>query len=199
VETGYRYEKARGPAARAEGNMEHTDETLLSVVVLELGSAWPPWLAEYQKLAPNSVVIAQSSEESGALFAQRIARKLDEIKSSETAIHAGLLVSNGALDPLATAAREQICAALLGVMLTKRHGELVLAASASAGEEVRHELFTLAGRLCDDSRGTEVNVRVRFDTLRPSSVPAISGVMKTASVSHEVSSRGTGRASNGSS
>jgi hypothetical protein len=181
--------------------MEHTDETLLSVVVLELGSAWPPWLAEYQKLAPNSVVIAQSSDESGPQFAQRIARKMAEIGASETVIHAGLLVSNGALDPVSISAREQICAALLRVMLAKQHGELVLAASASAREDVRYELFSLAGRLCDELRGTQVSVRVRFDTLRPASSAASSGVMKTvppSSRSSEVASRRAGRASNGS-
>lgn len=180
--------------------MEHTDETLLSVVVLELGSTWPPWLAEYQKLAPNSVVIAQSSDESGPQFSLRIARKMDEIAISETAIHAGLLVSNGALDPVSVSAREQICAALLRVMLAKQYGELVLAASATASEDVRHELFSLAGRLCEDLRGTQVSVRVRFDTLRPASSPATSGVMKAVgpTAPSHVASRGPGRASNGS-
>lgn len=161
--------------------MQHADETLLSVVVLELGSSWPPWLAEYQKHAPNSVVIAQSSDESGADFAQRISRKMDEIGSREAAIHAGLLVSNGATDPASLAARERICSALLRVMLQKQRGELVLAADVTAGDDVRHELFALAGTLCDELRGTAVSVRVRFDTVRPSG--SVSGVMKSVAPS----------------
>ena len=163
--------------------MQHADEALLSVVVLELGSSWPPWLAEYQKHAPNSMVIAQSAGESGAEFAQRIARKMDEIGAHDSAIHAGLLVSNGALDAASIAARERICSHLLRVMLQKQRGELVLAADVTAGDDIRHELFALAGTLCDDLRGSAVSVRVRFDTIRPTS--AASGVMKTVATSPE--------------
>ena len=161
--------------------MQHTDETLLSVVVLELGSSWPPWLSEYQKHAPSSVVIAQSSDECGAEFARRICRKMDEIGARDTAIHAGLLVSNGELDPESVAARDAICSALLRVMLQKQHGELVLVSDLSAGDDVRHALFALAGTLCDELRGSEVTVRVRFDTVRPAH--AISGVRKSVTPS----------------
>ena len=177
--------------------MQHADEALLSVVVLELGSSWPPWLVEYQKHAPNSVVIAQSAGESGAEFAQRIARKMDEVGSHDSVIHAGLLVSNGALDEASVAARERICSHLLRVMIQKQCGELVLAADVTAGDDIRHELFALAGTLCDDLRGSPVSVRVRFDTLRPS---AVSGVMKTAGSTEDTdaASKSNGRASNSS-
>jgi len=178
--------------------MQQPDETLLSVVVLELGSTWPPWLAEYQSQAPNSVVIAQSADESAQIFAQRISRKMDEIGAHEAAIHAGLLVSNGQLDRASVAAREAICAALLRVMLKKQRGELVLASDVTAGDDVRHQLFALAGTLCDELGGSKVSVRVRFDTMRPS--PTASGVMKSVSpsASADSHSKGDGRASNSS-
>jgi hypothetical protein len=157
--------------------MQHADEAMLSVVVLELGSAWPPWLVEYQQHAPNSVVIAQSADESGSNFALRITRKMDEIAARDLTIHAGLMVCNGRLDAASVVARERMCAALLRVMLQKQHGELVLAGDVTASEDVRHVLFTLAGTLCDDLRGTKVSVRVRFDSVRPA--PSVSGVMKS--------------------
>ena len=158
--------------------MQQADETLLSVVVLELGAAWPPWLAEYQVQAPNSMVIVQSADESPALFTQRISRKMDEVAAREAAIHAGLLVSNGALDAASIHSRQAICAALLRVMLQKqRRAELVLASDVTAGDDVRHQLFALAGTLCDELGGTQVSVRVRFDTIRP--IPRASGVMKS--------------------
>jgi hypothetical protein len=157
--------------------MQHADEALLSVVVLEAGSTWPPWLGEYQKQAPNSIVVAQSAEESGRDFASRIARRMDEIASGDAAIHVALLVSNGALDEASVVARKQMCASLLRVMVLKRQGELVLAADSRAGEELRHELFALAGTLCDELRGTEVSVRVRFGSGRPET--GVSGVMKS--------------------
>ena len=70
-----------------------------------------------------------------------------------------------------------MCAALLRVMVQKRQGELVLAAHANADAEQRHELFALAGTLCDELGGTEVTVRVRFGSGRPES--GVSGVMKS--------------------
>jgi len=178
--------------------MQQTDETLLSVVVLELGSTWPPWLAEYQAQAPNSMVIVQSVDESAALFAQRIGRKMDEVGGREATIHAGLLVCNGVLDAATVAAREAICSALLRVMLKRQRGELVLASDVTAGDAVRHQLFALAGTLCDDLVGTRVSVRVRFDTIRPS--PSVSGVRKsvTPAASAESRSDDDGRASNSS-
>jgi hypothetical protein len=157
--------------------MQHADEALLSVVVLEAGSSWPPWLGEYQRRAPNSVVVAQSAEESGHDFALRIARRTDEIAAGDAAIHAALLVSNGALDEVSVAVRKQLCGSLLRVMVQKRQGELVLAADTRAGDDLRHELFALAGTLCDELRGTEVSVRVRFGSGRPET--AVSGVMKS--------------------
>jgi len=157
--------------------MQHADEALLSVVVLEAGSTWPPWLGEYQKHAPNSVVIAQSAEEKGRDFAQRIARRMDEIAAGDAAIHVALLVSNGKLDEASVAARKRMCESMLRVMVQKRQGELVLAADARAGEALRHELFALAGTLCDELGGTQVNVRVRFGSGRPES--SVSGVMKS--------------------
>lgn len=175
--------------------MEQSDETLLSVVVLELGSTWPPWLAEYQAQAPNSMVIAQSADESASTFAQRIGRKMDEVGARDVAIHAGLMVCNGALDDATIDSRQAICDALLHIMLKKQRGELVLASDVTAGDAVRHQLFALAGTLCDELRGTRVSVRVRFDTLRPG--PAASGVMKSVSPNADSRSK-DGRASNSS-
>ncbi len=157
--------------------MQHADEALLSVVVLELGSSWPPWLVEYQQHAPNSVVIAQSADESGSQFATRIRRKMDEIAAGDLSIHAGLMVCNGRLDAASVEARELMCGALLRVMVQRQYGELVLAGDVTASEDVRHVLFSLAGTLCDELHGTAVNVRVRFDTVRPA--PSTSGVMKS--------------------
>jgi len=176
--------------------MEQPDETLLSVVVLEHGSTWPPWLAEYQAQAPNSMVIAQSADESASIFAQRIGRKMDEVGARDAAIHAGLLVSNGALDDAAVDARQAICDALLRIMLKKQRGQLVLASDVTAGDAIRHQLFALAGTLCDELRGTRVSVRVRFDTMRPA--PSVSGVMKSvsASANEPHSSEDDSRASN---
>jgi hypothetical protein len=160
--------------------MQHADEALLSVVVLELGSAWPSWLAEYQQHAPDSLVVAQSADESGSEFAQRVERKAHELAGRDVAIHAGLLVCNGVHNEASNAARQRIGSALLRVMLQKQRGELVLAGDNTAADDVRQALFALAGSLCDELHGAslKVSVRVRFDTIRPA--PGASGVMKSA-------------------
>ena len=176
--------------------MQHADEALLSVVVLELGASWPPWLAEYQKHAPDSVVIAQSAGERGAEFAHRVSRKMDEIEARRAVIHAGLLVCNGALDEGSAHAREVICAHLLRVMRARQRGELVLASDVSAGDDMRHQLFALAGTLCDELRGSAVSVRVRFDTVRPAS--GVSGVRPSVAPSADEGPQSKDRVQNSS-
>jgi hypothetical protein len=158
--------------------MQHADEASLSVVVLEAGSGLPLWLTEYRKHAPNSIVVAQSAQESGADFARRVARRAGEIGAGDAAIHAALLICNGALDDASVSARDRVCASLLTIMVAKRQGELVLATESSAAADLRHELLALAGRLCHRLRGSPVGVRVRFGNA--SQGVAASGVIKTA-------------------
>jgi hypothetical protein len=56
-------------------------------------------------------------------------------------------------------------------MGTAHEAELVLAGESEELGESRHELFALAGILCEELGGTRVNVRVRFSNGR-------SGVMR---------------------
>ncbi|HEY2410499.1 MAG TPA: hypothetical protein VGI10_31055 [Polyangiaceae bacterium] len=151
---------------------DQNDEALISVVVLEAGSAWPRWLGEYQRRAPNSVVVAQSAEETCEEFAVRVDRRMAEMRG-ET-IHVGLLISNGSTEDDTVGARKNIASSMLKTMVARDQGELVLAADVRASDEIRHRLLSLAGVLCDEVRGTEVAVRVRFESSRPES-----GVMKS--------------------
>jgi hypothetical protein len=151
-----------------------TDESLISVVVLEAGSAWPRWLGEYQRRAPNSVVVAQSAEEASDVFAARVDRRMAEMRGGHESVHVALLISNGGTDDETVDARKSICSSMLKGMVAKDQGELVLAADVRASDEIRHRLLSLAGVLCDEVRGTDVAVRVRFESSRPES-----GVMKS--------------------
>jgi hypothetical protein len=63
-------------------------------------------------------------------------------------------------------------------MGTGHEAELVLAGAAQERDGPRHELFGLAGALCEELGGTKVSVRVRF-----SATPAKSGVMRTVAPS----------------
>jgi hypothetical protein len=155
--------------------MRKNDESWISVVVLEVGSTWPRWLEEYQRQAPNSVVAVQSVDESAQEFAARVGRRMAEITRAQAMLHVGLLVSNCSLEAEQVRMRQEVCRSMLRVMVDEQHGELILAADVNAGDDMRHELFALAGELCDEIRGAEVAVRVRFSSAAPTS-----GVMHTA-------------------
>src|SRR5258708_25386126 len=77
-------------------NMLENSDDLMSIVVLEAGAAWPSWLTEYQRLAPNAVVIAQASAESADSFQSRVLpRVADAATNSGAPVPVGVLLSAG--------------------------------------------------------------------------------------------------------
>ncbi|MGC4091586.1 MAG: hypothetical protein QM756_27635 [Polyangiaceae bacterium] len=58
--------------------MKEKTEAIGSVVVLEEGAEFPKWVAEYQRHATNSIVVAYSPGETSAEFAARFGRRLAE-------------------------------------------------------------------------------------------------------------------------
>jgi hypothetical protein len=142
--------------------LENSDE-LMSIVVLEAGAAWPPWLTEYQRLAPNAVVIAQATTESADVFQSRVLHRVAEAAANGDArVRVGVIVSVDSPVEERVALRQNVARALLKAMGTGREAELVLAGDSEELEESRQHLFELAGALCQGLGGSRVNVRVRF-------------------------------------
>jgi hypothetical protein len=142
--------------------VENRDD-LMSIVVLEAGASWPSWLTEYQRSAPNAVVIAQAESESPDIFGRRVLHRVEEAASLELQkVRVGVLVSRGFGDHPTLVMRDRLARALLRVMMESGRGELVLAGDGTDGDAARHQLFGLAGSLCEELGGTKVNVRVRF-------------------------------------
>lgn len=156
--------------------LESSDDST-SIVVLEAGAAWPSWLAEYQRLAPNSVVIAQAAAEPADVFELRVRSRVAEVKSrAETRrVCIGVLVAAHQPAEARAAMRKRVARALVEAMHGEE-GDLVLAGDSDELNQSRHELFALAGALCDEVRGQHINVRVRFTS-------AQSGVMRTVTAS----------------
>lgn len=156
--------------------LESSDDSM-SIVVLEAGAAWPSWLAEYQRLAPNSVVIAQASAEPADVFEVRVLHRLAEAKArGESArLRIGVIVASQQSSEPRAALRRNVARALADAM-SGQEGELVLAGDSDELNQSRHEVFALAGTLCDELRGQRINVRVRFTA-------AQSGVMRTVTPS----------------
>lgn len=156
--------------------LDRRDE-LMSIVVLEAGATWPSWLSEYQRLAPNAVVIVQAPGEALVAFRVRVIHRITEATASTGAkVRVGVIVSAGSSDDVQPSFRESVARAMLKVMGSNPEAELVLAGEGHDGDSTRHELITLAGALCEQSGGTKVNVRVRFASGK-------SGVMRTAAPS----------------
>lgn len=156
--------------------LEDSDD-LMSIVVLEAGAAWPAWLTEYQRLAPNAVVIAQARAESPDAFRSRVVHRIAEATSSSGArVRVGVIVAGDSLAEDRLPLREGVARAILKIMRPGTEAELVLAGEGhDSGDGARHELFALAGLLCEELGGTKVSVRVRFSTGK-------SGVMRTLAV-----------------
>jgi hypothetical protein len=156
--------------------LEDSDD-LMSIVVLEAGAAWPPWLTEYQRLAPNAVVIAQAAAETADVFEARVVHRVREAANTAGArIRVGVLVAVDVPGQERGQLRQNIARALLKAMGTKHEAELVLAGDNDELEGSRHQIFALAGALCEEPGGTLVNVRVRFSNAK-------SGVMRSVSPS----------------
>jgi hypothetical protein len=150
---------------------------LMSIVVLEAGAAWPPWLTEYQRLAPNAVVIAQASAESSETFERRVLHRIAEASHTTwLRVRVGVIVSADQPGHDRSALRENVARALLKAMGTAQEAELVLSGDGDELEASRHELFALAGDLCEELTGARINVRVRFASGR-------SGVMRSVAAS----------------
>jgi hypothetical protein len=142
--------------------LENRDD-LLSIVVLEAGAAWPAWLTEYQRLAPNAVVIAEARAEAAVQFEARVVHRVEEATAhSGPRVRVGVMVLADPADREREAGRKNIAWALLKAMGAAHEAELVLAGDGQESDGSRHELFALAGTLCEELGGTHVNVRVRF-------------------------------------
>jgi len=137
-----------------------------SVVVLEEGADWPKWIAEYQRHATNSVVVAYAPGETLDDFVARVGRRLSELTEE---LRVAVIACAPRVDPEQLAARERICHRLLDAMPAEGRGEVLLASSVDANEASKHAIFELAGDLCDGLRGSSRVVRVRFSNGRPES------------------------------
>ena len=157
--------------------LENRDD-LMSIVVLEAGASWPPWLSEYQRLAPNAVVIAQAAAEPAAVFESRVLHRIAEASANSDVgpIRVGVIVSADTAAESRLAMRQNVARALLQAMGKSHEAELVLAGDSEELESSRQAMFVLAGSLCEELGGTNVSVRVRFSNGK-------SGVMRSVAQS----------------
>lgn len=154
--------------------MPENSDDLMSIVVLEAGAAWPSWLTEYQRLAPNAVVIAQAASETAVSFQERVLHRVTEAKTSDEArVRVGVIVSADSPDQDRLQLRQNVARALLKLMPAGHEAELVLAGDSEELEASKQQLFELAGALCEELGGTCVNVRVRFSNSKSGTIRSV--------------------------
>lgn len=146
--------------------MNQKTEAIGSVVVLEEGAEFPKWVAEYQRHATNSIVVAYSPGESSADFAARFARRLAETRGE---LRVGILACGARVDAEHLAVRESMARALMRAIEERGRGEILLAARVEASEDAKYAIFELAGVLCEGLHDGRCVVRVRFSSGRPES------------------------------
>ncbi len=155
--------------------MEPASEQVSSIVVLENGAGFPDWVAECQRKAPNSIVIAQSAASEAAEFAVRAMTRIRDFTRGNSWPRVAIMVCNPDLDSEQLAARYRISRCLLASLDREAPSELVLAIG-EAHETSQHAILSLAGDLCEVVGGSSISVRVRFFGARrsgtmPSVVP----------------------------
>lgn len=141
--------------------MERGSDQVSSIVVLENGAGWPPWVADCQRTAPNSIVIAQSAASEPGEFAVRAMTRIRDFTRGNSFPRVAILVCSPALETEELAARYRISRCLLASLDRSAPSELVLAIG-DAPEASRHAILSLAGDLCEVVGSPTVSVRVRF-------------------------------------
>lgn len=141
--------------------MKPESDNLSSIVVVELGAGWPHWLVDYQRTAPNSIVVAQAVGDTPRDFAARVLHRIAEAKAAhDRPVRVGVMVCNGEPEPELLTARRSICTELLSALM-RSGSELVIAVN-DRHESGKHAIFALAGDLCEVVGDPRVSVRVRF-------------------------------------
>ncbi len=141
--------------------MDRESDNLSSIVVLEVAAGFPQWVAECQRRAPNSIVIAQVADDSAKGFVSRTIARVEEFTRGSCTLKVAIVVCNSELQNEQLAARYRICRKLLEELDRDAPSELILATSGGA-EDSKHAILSLAGDLCEAVGSPNVSVRVRF-------------------------------------
>lgn len=127
---------------------------MVSLVVMEHGSEWPGHVGD------SADLVAFSDARQKLL--QRTQQKLYAFRRCQQDVRLAVLACNGETDGEGNGCRAQVARALLAAVSGTTFGRLVLSASGRASLRLRQELFSLAGALTEQLRGTTATVSLRF-------------------------------------
>jgi hypothetical protein len=146
--------QARALTRSAREVSEDIHMPMVSFVVMEPGSEWPGHLGDHS----NLVAFSQKDEK----LLERTEAELDSLRRDQQNVRVAVLACNAEMDGGADGYREKIARTLLAAVKDTTFGRLVLSASGGASLRLRQELFSLAGTLSEQLRGTTATVSLRF-------------------------------------
>ena len=125
-----------------------------AMVVMESGSDWPGHISD----STHVVAFGHGAED----LLQRTQNKIHAIARREAGIRVAILACGAATSGTTLDHRAELARALLGAVRRTARGRLILCANSRASHELRQQLFTLAGSLRDELRGSTATVSLRF-------------------------------------
>jgi hypothetical protein len=147
-------------------------DAAVALVIMEAGATWPSHANELSSKVSRTLVESQPPGELPEEFAARVAARLRRLEASGARITQAILATSEETSWTVVQARSNIGRAVLVGMAPQGSGELVLTADENVSEDARHELFAIAGALCEELTGSEIAVRVHFTP-----APSQSGVV----------------------
>jgi hypothetical protein len=128
---------------------------LVTVIVMEPGSAWPGHVA-------GSENVVEVGQQDGGLLLQRTTTRLDVLRQRGLQVRIALLSCNEATDIPSLTRRSELAHELLAAVASVGFGRLVLTSSEHASIRLRRELLSLASGLSHRLSGTTSTLSVRF-------------------------------------
>ena len=139
------------------------------LVVMQSGAGWPSFLDACRQITPNTVVVAQLSDESSRCLLDRIQARIANLQREGRSIRVAVIAL--CTEGTQVAEQRELARVVLDAMghADSEERELSLLAPAVQPSE-RHAWLELAGALATAGAPAGVAVRVRFDDVDKPSV-----------------------------
>jgi hypothetical protein len=136
------------------------DEERCCLFAMECGGQWPTWMPP----PPASRVLVQTTQEAPSAFASRVVRAIAAVCCERQGLETVVIAAGRTVESeQVLAARSRITQAAAKAM-NGGPGLVLLSAHCLLPMETRHELLSTAGALAAQLCGSEIEIRVRFDS-----------------------------------
>jgi hypothetical protein len=125
----------------------------VALVIMECSSVWP-------EQTGDTIVVGWPLADEELLRQTR--QTLSQIDQRKQSLRAAVIVCNSTTRPGAEARRAALARTLLTSVRLVTHGKLIICTSAGADEDLREQLFTLAGELTGELLESTASVAIWF-------------------------------------